>query len=77
MNLQDGAVGVMEPRHHDQLGTGRDSIQRPRECGVYLEGRLRRAFEGLTRRISTVAEGRSHDPNRCHIDRHLHGVIFS
>ena len=56
MNLQDAAVSFVEPRHHNQLGAGRDPMERRRECRIDLEGRFRRTSEGLIRRISAVVQ---------------------
>jgi hypothetical protein len=67
----------MEPRHDDQLSARRDSIQCRREHSVDLKGRLGRTFEGLTRRIPTVAKDRTDDPDWCHFDLRSHGLIFS
>jgi len=70
MNLQDCAISFMEPRHHDQLGAGCDSLECRSEPRIDFKRRLRGSFEGLTGRVPTVTKTRPHDPNRCYVDEH-------
>lgn len=77
VHLQDRPVGLMQPREDDQLSAGRDPVQRRRELRIDLEGRLGAALERLTGRVATVPKGRSHDPDRRHLDRCCHGLMLS
>jgi hypothetical protein len=60
MGLQNGAVGLVQPRDHDQLSARSDSMERRREVALDVKGGSGRAGKGLIWGVSRLAEGRSH-----------------
>src|ERR1700752_4688376 len=63
MGLQDAAVSLVQPGHHNQLGAGGDPMKRRRELRFDFEGGWRCALECLTRRIAQSVKRGSHQSN--------------
>jgi hypothetical protein len=72
MGLQDAAVGLVQPGHHDQLGAGGDPMKRRRELRFDFERGRRCALEGLTWRVVKIAKRGSHQSNRLDHDGGQH-----
>jgi hypothetical protein len=56
VGLQDASVGDVQPRHHDQLGLGQDSMKRWRELRVDFENRVGCPLERLVGRVPRLVE---------------------
>ena len=72
MGLQDAAVGLMQPGHHDQLCAGGDPMKRRCELRFDFEGGWRCARKGLTWRVAHITKRGSDQSDRLDLDRVQH-----
>jgi hypothetical protein len=54
----------MEPGHEKELVADADPLERVREGRLQVDRRVRRSFAALARRIRSIAERGTHDPDR-------------
>ncbi len=77
MDLEDAAIGAMEPGDDEDFVAGRDSGQRRREIRPHVQPRVGRTFGALPGRKLPLLEGRADHPDRIErgcVPHHAHPV---